>query len=134
MQHSLAVQVQCEIADVSRALRESTQSLSHNLKDNPNIAGNLAKIQKDRGDLIDLLGRVCLELAEKGTFNTLTSVLEQDAATQSWKSDLIQREQEATAAVKQLEETLNGEREAFDENVSGILCHPLSPREFKVPL
>ena len=36
-----------EIQDVSRALRESTKNLCRNLKDNPNISGNLMKIQKE---------------------------------------------------------------------------------------
>ena len=39
-------QNQVEIQDVSRALRESTKNLCRNLKDNPNISGNLMKIQK----------------------------------------------------------------------------------------
>jgi len=44
-------QNQIEIQDVSRALRESTKNLCRNLKDNPNISGNLMKIQKEREGL-----------------------------------------------------------------------------------
>lgn len=33
-------EIQEEIQDVSRALRESTNSLVRNLKENPNISGN----------------------------------------------------------------------------------------------
>mmetsp|Transcript_17383 Transcript_17383/g.54281 ORF Transcript_17383/g.54281 Transcript_17383/m.54281 type:complete len:141 (-) Transcript_17383:835-1257(-) len=48
-------EVQSEIQDVSRALRESTKNLCRHLKDNPNISGNLFKIQQERLDLIDAL-------------------------------------------------------------------------------
>lgn len=48
-------EVQSEIQDVSRALRESTKNLCRNLKDNPNISGNLLKIQRERLNLIDIL-------------------------------------------------------------------------------
>ena len=47
-------EVQQEIAEVSRSLRESTKHLCRNLKDNPNISGNLIKIQRERADLIEV--------------------------------------------------------------------------------
>jgi len=47
-------EVQEEIAEVSRALRESTKQLCRNLKDNPNISGNLIKIQRERSELIEV--------------------------------------------------------------------------------
>jgi hypothetical protein len=58
---------QHEIQEVSRALRESTKNLCRNLKDNPNISGNLLKIQQEREDLQELLDRTLDELKEDGT-------------------------------------------------------------------
>ena len=49
-------EVQGEISEVSRQLRESTTKLCKNLKDNPNISGNLIKIQREREDLIQVRG------------------------------------------------------------------------------
>ena len=49
--------IQEEIQDVSRALRESTNNLVKNLKENPNVSGNLIKVQRDRIELRDLLQR-----------------------------------------------------------------------------
>lgn len=46
--------VQAQISDVSRLVRESTKQLCRNLKDNPNISGNLMKIQRDRTELIEV--------------------------------------------------------------------------------
>lgn len=37
-------EIQDEIQDVSRALRESTNNLVRSLKENPNISGNLIKV------------------------------------------------------------------------------------------
>ena len=51
-------QNQQDIQEVSRALRESTKNLCRNLKDNPNVTGNLLKIQDERNDLAELLSRM----------------------------------------------------------------------------
>lgn len=57
-------QIQAEIQEVSRALQESTKNLCRNLKDNPNISGNLMKIQRERTELIDLLNVSCRQIAQ----------------------------------------------------------------------
>ena len=51
MQYKVA---QAQISEVSRQVRESTKQLCRNLKDNPNISGNLLKIQRDRTELIEV--------------------------------------------------------------------------------
>lgn len=61
---STHTQIQAEILEVSRALRESTKNLCRNLKDNPNVSGNLLKIQRERTELIDLLNTSCRQVAE----------------------------------------------------------------------
>lgn len=53
-------EVQGEVAEVSRQLRELTKQLTRNLKDNPNISGNLIKIQRERSDLIEVTTRAQL--------------------------------------------------------------------------
>lgn len=64
-------EVQSQIAEVSRLLRESTKQLCRNLKDNPNIHGNLVKIQRERQDLIEVLVASMKELRENGTFHRI---------------------------------------------------------------
>ena len=103
-------EVQCEIQDVSRALRESTKNLCRNLKDNPNISGNLLKIQRERQELIDILQRTLRELAESGTFNTLVAKVQEDKATQDRLHDIIQRERSMAEAVRQLDRDLTQEK------------------------
>ena len=103
-------QNQVEIQDVSRSLRESTKNLCRNLKDNPNISGNLMKIQRERESLQDLLTRTIQNL-EDGTFQTLVTQVEADRAEQAKLEGLVRREKETTAAVKQLKEDLLREQE-----------------------
>ena len=59
-----AVQIQAEIQGVSLALRESTKNLCRNLKDSPNISGNLLKIEGERTELSNLLNATCREIAK----------------------------------------------------------------------
>ncbi|CAM9527653.1 unnamed protein product [Discosporangium mesarthrocarpum] len=112
-------EVQTEIQDVSRALRESTKNLCRNLKDNPNISGNLLKIQRERAELIDLLNQTSREMAEVRAFSALVGVVEEDRLAHSRQSELVRREKEATQAVKKLEADLQAERSDHARQVAG---------------
>mmetsp|Transcript_18837 Transcript_18837/g.39202 ORF Transcript_18837/g.39202 Transcript_18837/m.39202 type:complete len:388 (-) Transcript_18837:51-1214(-) len=104
-------EVQMEIQDVSVALRESTKSLCRNLKDNPNIAGNLSKIHRERTQLLDILTSTNAELQESGLFETLATRVAQDRANQANQKEILRKERETAAAVKQLDADLKAERE-----------------------
>jgi len=101
---------QAEIQDVSRALRESTKNLCRNLKDNPNIGGNLLKIQNERSKLQDLLTGAVQGLKEDGSFQVLVDQVEEDSRAQDTVAEIMRREKETTAAVKQLESDLAKEK------------------------
>jgi IQ domain-containing protein G len=103
-------EVQMEIQDVSVALRESTKSLCRNLKDNPNIAGNLSKIHRERTQLLDILTSTNAELQESGLFETLATRVTQDRTNQANQKEILRKERETAAAVKQLDEDLENER------------------------
>eukprot|EP00753_Platysulcus_tardus_P000845 PLAT10746.3.p1 GENE.PLAT10746.3~~PLAT10746.3.p1 ORF type:complete len:613 (+),score=334.17 PLAT10746.3:159-1997(+) len=108
---------QAEIQEVSRALRESTKNLCRNLKDNPNIGGNLMKIHTERTALAELLSRTMREL-EGGSFATLVTQVEEDKQAQERLADIIRRERETTSAVKQLEDDLARERAEHEREVT----------------
>jgi hypothetical protein len=84
-------QNQIEIQDVSRALRESTKNLCRNLKDNPNISGNLMKIQKEREGLQDMLQRTVRELESGYTFETLVTQVDSDMREKERLDELVRR-------------------------------------------
>jgi len=102
--------VQSEIQDVSHALRNSTKSLCRNLKDNPNIAGNLVKIHRERTELIDILTSSIAELQASGAIETLVNKVNADKASQEYQKLVMTKERETAAAVKQLDKDLTVER------------------------
>jgi IQ domain-containing protein G len=107
-------QNQIEIQDVSRALRESTKNLCRNLKDNPNISGNLMKIQKEREGLQDMLQRTVRELENGYTFETLVTQVDSDMREKERLDELVRREQEAKSAVRRLTTELENERRTYE--------------------
>ncbi|KAF1773988.1 IQ motif, EF-hand binding site [Phytophthora cactorum] len=83
---------QREIQDVSRLLRESTKSLCRNLKENPNFAGNLLKIQQEREGLLDLLGHTLTEMKKHATFETLLNFVAEGKSTQEKAHEILKKE------------------------------------------
>lgn len=110
--------VQEEIQDVSRSLKDSTNNLVRSLKDNPNVSGNIIKIQRDRAELVDVLRRTIQEVADKGTFVCLVQRVEEDNAAQQRLNHLKQREQELNNAVVRLEKELTEEQAAYAHTVA----------------
>jgi len=103
-------QNQIEIQEVSRALRESTKNLCRNLKDNPDVTGNLLKIQDERNELEDLLTRTITEVREKRTFSTLAAYVEEVQKEQSRLDEMVEREKKTSRKAKELEMKLQHER------------------------
>jgi IQ domain-containing protein G len=111
-------EVQEEIQDVSRALRESTNNLVRNLKENPNVSGNLIKVQRDRVELNDLLLRCIQELRDRGTFYTITSKVDEENNSRQKFQLLKLREKELRETVFKLEKQLNEEQTLFHRTVN----------------
>lgn len=108
---------QKDIQDVSRKLRESTKKLCRSLKDNPDVGGNLLKIQKDRNNVEDLLRTVFRELAEKSTFDKLLATVDEDKKCEQDRENLVLLEKETTRAVQDLEKELEEEKYEHQEEV-----------------
>ena len=109
--------VQEEIQDVSRALRESTNNLVKNLKENPNVSGNLIKVQRDRIELKDLLQRCAQELRDKGTYTAISIRVDEENHAHSRMLALREREKSLRETVSQLEHDLNLEQKQFQRTV-----------------
>jgi hypothetical protein len=106
-------EVQEEIHDVSRALRESTNNLVRSLKENPNISGNLIKVQRDRTELIDVLLRCTQEIRDRGRYQTITHKVDEENNSRIRFQQLRSREKGLREAVARLQETLTEEQRAF---------------------
>lgn len=102
------VETQKEIQDVAHRLKESNKSLCRNLKENPNVAGNLLKMQTERTHVQEWLEETKSELVEM-SFANLVSKVEAERREQERLSEVKKKEREATATVKQLEAELQRE-------------------------
>ncbi len=111
-------EIQDEIQEVSRALRESTNNLVRSLKENPNISGNLIKVQRDRNELQDILLRCIQELRDRGKYTTITTKVDEDNSARIRFQQLKSREKQLRETVAKLQETLNEENRAFQHTTS----------------
>lgn len=111
-------EVQDEIQDVSRALRESTNNLVRNLKENPNVSGNLIKVQRDRTELYDLLLRCVQELRDRGTYHTIITKVDEENNARLRLQQLRSREKGLRDTVRKLEEHLSEEQSGYQRIVS----------------
>jgi elongation factor 3 len=67
-----------EISRISLSLQQSTKLLCRNLQDNPNLEGNLEKIDEERANLEKLLTKTQLELQTTATMETLRRRVEKE--------------------------------------------------------
>jgi len=111
-------ELQAEIQDISRALRESTKNLCRNLKDNPNINGNLIKIQRERNDLVGIIQCLIRDLQENGSYHLLIEKVRQDELAQKKHLSIIKREKETAEIVRRLEFDLRTEKEIHQQMVT----------------
>mmetsp|Transcript_14435 Transcript_14435/g.25193 ORF Transcript_14435/g.25193 Transcript_14435/m.25193 type:complete len:410 (+) Transcript_14435:94-1323(+) len=106
---------QVELQTVAAALRQSTKTLCRNLKDNPNVAENMAKVAAERQALCLLLSSV---LGELEVFRKVTPTVEAVLAAESAKvaqERTIEHERTTTAAVKQLRSDLKDEKSDHED-------------------
>lgn len=99
---------QREIQEVAHRLKESNRSLCRNLKENPNVQGNLLKMQAERAQVQEWLEETRTDLAET-SFANLVAKVEAEKRAQERLSEVKRREREASANVKQLEAELQRE-------------------------
>eukprot|EP00439_Symbiodinium_sp_Y106_P055535 s3836_g7.t1 len=104
------METQREIQEVAHKLKESNKSLCRNLKENPNVQGNLIKMQQERWQVTEWLEETKKELGEM-SFAILVSKVEQERREQ----ERLSEEQKNSQAVKDLEDDLQRERIANQE-------------------
>lgn len=98
-------EVQQEIQEVGRNLKESNKSLCRNLKENPNVSENLIKMQRERALVQTWLAELHEELREY-SFSQLMAKVEDERKNQELLQVVKQREKEVSKTVKQLEADL----------------------------
>lgn len=93
------------------------QVLCRNLKENPNVAGNMLKIQTERMQLQTLLSTAIVEL-EDCAHDTLNTTVHDEESRERAVASTLEREKAATAAVKQLKVQLKEEKASHDDDMA----------------
>lgn len=101
-------ETQRDIQDVAHRLKESNKSLCRNLKENPNVQGNLLKMQAERSQVQEWLEETRTDLQET-SFANLVAKVDQEKRAQERLSEVKRKEREASAQVKSLEGELQRE-------------------------
>uniref|UniRef100_A0A6S8JR28 Dynein regulatory complex protein 9 n=1 Tax=Dunaliella tertiolecta TaxID=3047 RepID=A0A6S8JR28_DUNTE len=101
---------QAELQHVAESLRQSTKQLCRNLKDNPNVQENMAKVATERQSLAMLMSSTLTELdVYQKVTPIVASVLAHEAAKKQMERT-IEHERTTTSAVKQLRNDLKDEK------------------------
>eukprot|EP00434_Breviolum_minutum_P017782 symbB.v1.2.015697.t1/scaffold1180.1/size133432/6 len=103
------METQKEIQDVAHKLKESNKSLCRNLKENPNVQGNLQKMQAERSQVQEWLEETKTDLMDM-SFQNLVAKVEAERREQERLSEVKKKEQKNSQAVKDLEAELQRER------------------------
>jgi len=101
-------ETQNEIQAVAHQLKESNKTLCRNLRENPNVQGNLQKMQLERAQVQEWLEETKTELLDK-SFAGLAGKVEAEKREQDRLNDIRKKEKEASQTVKQLEAELQRE-------------------------
>ena len=106
------LQVKDEIKEVANALRENTKHLGRVLKDNPNLGDNMAKIERDRQQLIrhleDLVGDLFSLNYHSFAYQVADSLHAHDLLAKK-----KHQEKEAATNAKQLQEDYEREKQEY---------------------
>jgi len=99
---------QREIQEVAHRLKESNKNLCRNLKENPNVQGNLLKMAAERSQVQEWLEETKSDLMEM-SFANLVAKVDAERREQERLNDVKKKEREASQTVKQLEAELQRE-------------------------
>ncbi|KAI4894893.1 hypothetical protein NFI96_003889, partial [Prochilodus magdalenae] len=104
-----ARQGHAEGADLTEALQElhrSHRELNRTLEESPLSQDRLAKVQRDRQFVAQVIMDVLMELQEKGTFHSLLQAVEEEKKRKAHLQDIIIREEEGRLRTKALQRQL----------------------------
>merc|ERR1711957_90441 len=103
-----------EIQDVAHKLKESNKSLCRNLKENPNVQGNLLKMQAERVLVQETLEETKSDLIET-SFGNLVMKVDAERREQERLSEVKKKARELAHTVSQLEAELSREYADHDK-------------------
>lgn len=101
---------QQQVQDVADQLRNSTLLLSRNLRENPNVANNMAKVSGERQTVQSLMTQCINQLESNRATPYLKEIVETESKVNEDMKERIQKEKVTSAAVKTLRNELKDEK------------------------
>lgn len=105
---------EAELAEIAQKLRVATQTLSRNLKDNPDVTENMAKIARERITLSSLLATLATEAETQG-YETLVRTVRDEQERENLRKALKDKERATSQAVKELKAVIRQEKEDHED-------------------
>eukprot|EP00879_Flechtneria_rotunda_P027170 GHRR01029047.1.p1 GENE.GHRR01029047.1~~GHRR01029047.1.p1 ORF type:complete len:405 (+),score=155.27 GHRR01029047.1:171-1385(+) len=104
-----------ELEEVSKALKQATKQLCRNLKDNPNVTGNMAKVAATREALQMLLSNTMDSLEQQLTVQPVIEAVLAAEQAEAEMREMVEAEKSATATVKGLRSDLATGKQQHEE-------------------
>ncbi|XP_030622790.1 dynein regulatory complex protein 9 [Chanos chanos] len=95
-----------QLTEATQELHRTQKELNCTLEENPMSPDTLAKVERDRQFLAQVLTEVLAELQEKGMFHSLLLAVEEEKKKKAQLLDIIQREEESRLRIKALQKQL----------------------------
>jgi flagellar biosynthesis component FlhA len=106
---------EANIKAVAAKLRASIEALCDKLKDNPNVAENMAKVASERQGLQGLLAKALEELLAMRKIPCVTEAVLAEHYRRKEVKDVVEREKTAARAVATLRMELRDERDDHEQ-------------------
>jgi hypothetical protein len=104
-----------QIRDVAGKLRESNKALCRNLRESPDVQGNIAKMQSERSHVQQWLMELQTELnSENNSYAGLVTTCDGEKKQMEMLNEVRRKQREAASAVRMLEGDLAREKSEYD--------------------
>lgn len=106
-----------EIKEVLGLLQQATMNLTTHLKEQPSLAGNLSKLQRDRSSLAGALEQTVAELRGGGSYARLVEFISTRVAQQRVLEETRRMQERNAEALDMLAQEIHVEEEAFQRGL-----------------
>lgn len=114
---SKLLEIQKEISDVSKKLKESTKKLCRLFKENPDLDSDAAKVSKERRDLINDLEEL-ITCIQKNSYAIFQNKIFEELGNQDMLRKLTHEEQRLTQEIKSLQAQRAQEQKEYQSEIT----------------
>nr|CCA19990.1 conserved hypothetical protein [Albugo laibachii Nc14]CCA23296.1 conserved hypothetical protein [Albugo laibachii Nc14] len=105
------------IEKVGQLLRESTKTLSQNLKENSDVSKHFTKMQQEKEGIIALLSQTLDDLKRNGTFESLLNYVHEGKRTHEKAHMILKQEKESIEMMKRINTEFEREQREYHKQI-----------------